>query len=194
VKGARAAGPLFGITAAAVLTACGVPPSDVIEAGAPASGIVSPGPAPTSTPGTVSLFFLHDGSLKPYPRRTGDAADIRTVVRLLFEGPTGNEAATATTRLPRLKEAPRVTIADDGISVRLPDGTPSLSRQAMLQLTCTVAYAAPPPPAAARRPTAGTDAGRAADDATAGSLHVLGDGWTMTQSGHACPVAPRPQK
>lgn len=189
------AAPLCAITAAAVLTACGVPPSDVIEAGAPASGIVSPSPAPTSTPATVSLFFLHDGSLQPYPRRTGDAAEIRTVVRLLFEGPTGNETATATTRLPRLKEAPRVTIADDGdLSVRLPDGTPSLSRQAMLQLTCTVAYAAPPSHAASRRPTAGTDAGRAAGDATAGSIHVLGDGWTMTRSGHACPVVPRPQK
>jgi hypothetical protein len=194
VKGVRGAWLLFGVAGAAVLTACGVPPSDVIEAGGPASGIVSPAPAPTSTPATVSLFFLHDGRLKPYPRRAGDSA-IGAVVRLLFEGPTGSEAATATTRLPRLKEPPRVTVVDDGsLSVRLPDGTPSQSRPAVLQLTCTVSYAARPSPAAASSPTPGTGDDRTAEYATAGKLHVSTGDWAMTRSVHACPVTARPRK
>ncbi|NJP69838.1 hypothetical protein [Streptomyces sp. C1-2] len=192
MRGARLAAPLFGLVAAAVLTACGVPPSDVIEAGAPASGMVSPDPGPTSTSPTVSLFFLRDGEPAPYPRRTADAADLEAVVRLLFEGPTREEAATATTRLPRLRTAPRVTVVDDGLlSVRLPDGTASLSRPAMLQLTCTVLHAAPPSPTVAARPTASTGGGAVAVSEGTGSLHVSGDGWMMTQSGDACPAVTR---
>ncbi|MFC8420900.1 hypothetical protein ACFUN7_08480 [Streptomyces sp. NPDC057236] len=198
MRGSRTAALLSGLTAALALTACGVPPSGVIEAGAPASGMFPPGTESPSTPATVSLFFLRDGELTPYPRRADDAGDLGVVVRLLFEGPAGNETATATTELPRPADAPRVAIDDDGaLSVWLPGETEPLSRRAMLQLTCTVHHAAPSAPTAV--PRAETEA----DDDTArestapgvpqvlGSLQVLGEGWTMTQPDDACPVAPR---
>lgn len=195
MKGSRRAALLFGLTAAVALTACGVPPSGVIEAGAPASGVFSPSSAPPSTSATVSLFFLNDGNLTPYPRRTDDAGDLGAVLRLLFEGPTATETTTATTDLPHLTGTPRVTIADDGVlSVRLPGEPTPLSRRAMLQLTCTVSHAAPSVPAAAPRADAEADGGTARGSAVPSSLHVLGDGWTMRQSDYACPVVPHPQE
>ncbi|MFI2425895.1 hypothetical protein ACH5A7_17625 [Streptomyces sp. NPDC018955] len=223
MRGSWTAALLSGLTAVAAvaLTACGVPPSGVIEAGAPASGMFAPGAAPPSTPATVSLFFLRDGDLTPYPRRTDDSGDVEAVVRLLFEGPAANGAASATTELPRLTDAPRVVIAGDGtLSVRLPGETAPLSRRAVLQLACTVGHAYPSVPTAVSRTDPEAEAkaeaearaeaeaeaeARAEADAEAdgdtarrsaepGSLQVLGDGWTMTQSDHACPVVSSPRE
>ena len=77
-----------GLTAALtlMLTACGVPPSDVIEAGEPASGMVPP-VRRHSVPAVVSLYFLDDGDLTAYPRTVGDPADLGSVVAQLFGGP-----------------------------------------------------------------------------------------------------------
>ncbi len=202
----------FTAVAALALTACGVPPSGVIEAGAPASGLISADPAPPSTPATVSLFFLRDGDLTPYPRRTDDAGDLEAVVRLLFEGPAGNETATATTELPRLTDAPRAVTVDGTLFVRLPGETEPLSRRALLQLTCTVNHVALSVPTtvshteakakakakaeaeAKARAEAGAGDVPAHGAAAPGGLQVSGDGWTMTQPDHACPVASDPQE
>jgi hypothetical protein len=197
VKGSRTAALLSGLTAAAAvaLTACGVPPSGVIEAGAPASGMVSHSATPPSTPTTISLFFLRDGELVSHPHRIDDAGNLEAVVRLLFEASAANEVPAATTELPRPTEPPRVAIADDGIlSVQLPGETAPLSRRAMLQLTCTVNHAASPAPTAVPRADAEADGDTARRSAASDSLHVFGDGWAMTQSDHACPVVPPPQE
>ncbi|OSP44649.1 hypothetical protein B7767_03595 [Streptomyces sp. 13-12-16] len=195
MRGSRTAALLSGLTAALALTACGVPPSGVIEAGAPASGMFPPDSASPTTPATVSLFFLRDGELTPYPRRADDAGDLGAVIRLLFEGPAGNETATATTELPRPADAPRVAIADDGaLSVWLPGETEPLSRQAVLQLTCTVNHAAPSAPTLVPRVETEADDDTARDSAAPSSLQVLGEGWTMTQPDDACPVAPRQEE
>ncbi|MFE4962268.1 hypothetical protein [Streptomyces sp. NPDC056660] len=185
---------LFGLTATIALAACGVPPSGVIEAGEPASGMFSHSSQP-STPATVSLFFLHDGDLTAYPRRTGDAGDLGAVVRLLFEGPTASEAATATTQLPRLTHKPGVTIVEGGtISVQLPGDAVPLSRQGMLQLACTVAQVAPSPATAIPRAHAEPDGDTARSSSVTSSLEVLGNGWTMKQPHYACPADPLPQE
>ncbi|MFG3309806.1 hypothetical protein [Streptomyces wuyuanensis] len=113
--------PLVGLAGALTLTACGVPPTGVIEAGEPASGMFSPAPRPTA-PVVVSLHFLRDGDLTAYPRELEEPADLGAVVGRLFGGPTASEAETATTALPRLKRAPDVTAGDDAVSVQLPDG------------------------------------------------------------------------
>ncbi|WP_055693248.1 hypothetical protein [Streptomyces prasinopilosus] len=182
MKGSRTAVLLSGLTAVAAvaLTACGVPPSGVIEAGAPASGMYSPSAAPPPPRTTVSLFFLRDGDLTPYPRRIDDAGDLEAVVHLLFEGPAANETATAVTELPRLTDAPRVVVADGILFVQLLGKTAPLSHRAMLQLTCTVNHAE-------------ADGGTAPGSATSLSLHVLGHGWTRTDSDHTCPVEPQPR-
>ncbi|MEV0263132.1 hypothetical protein AB0I49_17610 [Streptomyces sp. NPDC050617] len=203
MKNSRRAAPLrsglglgLGLTATLMLTltACGVPQSGVIEAGEPASGMFSASSQPP-TPATVSLFFLRDGNLTAYPRRTGDAADLQAVVRLLFEGPTAAEAATATTQLPRLTDAPRLTTGDDGmLSIRLPGGAAPLSRQAMRQLACTVKTVnhrtASPGVASEAEAVGGTGRPFAARS----SLRILGDGWTMTQSDSECPATSQPQE
>lgn len=154
----------------------------------------SPGATPPSTPATISLFFLRDGELMPYPRRIDDAGDFEAVVRLLFEGPAANEAATATTELPRLTDAPRVAIDGGILFVKLPGETAPLSRRAVLQLTCTVNHAASPVPTAVPRADAEADGDTARRSAAPSSLHVFGDGWAMTQSDHACPVVSPPQE
>ncbi|MFE9169078.1 hypothetical protein ACFYNZ_06050 [Streptomyces kebangsaanensis] len=195
MRGSRTAALLSGLTAVAAvaLTACGVPPSGVIETGAPASGMFSPSATPPPTPATISLFFLRDGELIPYPRRIDDAGDLKAVVRLLFEGPAANETATATTELPRLTDAPGMAIDSGILFVRLFGETAPLSRRAMLQLTCTVNHAASPVPTAAPRADAEADGDTARRSAAPSSLHVFGDGWAMTQSDHACPVVPQPR-
>ncbi len=169
------------------LTGCGVPTSDVIEAGAPASGM--PGPAPTKTlaePATVPLFFLTDGELTAYPRPATDAGDLASVVRLLLEGPNEKErAASATTDLPRLTGAPSVTVIDGvTITVTLPDTPTPVSREALLQLTCTVRHASPPAPTAVPRPSAEETA------PPAPTLQLTGTSWTMTSPTSACPAKP----
>ncbi|MEU8708193.1 hypothetical protein [Streptomyces sp. NPDC048565] len=179
---------LSGLMAAATLTACGVPPSGVIEAGEPASGMFSPTPRPTWFV-TTFLFFLHDGDLTAYPRRS-DTASPAVAVRMLFEGPTARESATATTELPRMSQASRVRIGDDGILVvQLPDETSPLSHRAMLQLVCTVAPVAPSLPV----PLADAEAadGAARSSSVPSGVRVRGDGWTMTQSDDACPLPPQ---
>lgn len=166
-----------GLTA---LAGCGVPTSDVIEAGAPASGM--PGPPPTTDapePATVPLFFLTDGEPTAYPRPATDAADLTSVVRLLLEGPNEKEEAmSATTDLPRLSGAPSVTVTDGHtIRVILPDTPTPVSRAALLQLTCTVRYAAAPFP----HPSGADGTPR---------LQVTGTSWTMTSPTTSCPAKP----
>ena len=197
MRGSRTAALLSGLTAVAAvaLTACGVPPSGVIETGAPASGMFSPGETPPSTPATISLFFLRDGELTPHPYQIDDAGDLEAVVRLLFEASAANETQAATTELPRLTDAPRVAIDGDGIlSVRLPGATAPLSRRAVLQLTCTVNHAASLVPTDVPRADAEADGDTARRSAAPSSLQVFGDGWEMTQSDHACPVVPPSQE
>ncbi|MFD9000066.1 hypothetical protein ACFV0T_03615 [Streptomyces sp. NPDC059582] len=185
---------LVGLTAALTAASCGVPPSDVIEAGAPASGPASPEP---SAPAAVPFYFLRNGDLKPYPRKVGDPGNFGAVVSLLFDGPTRGEAVTATTRLPRLTKAPDVTLGGDNtFSVRLLEDVPPLSHLAMLQLACTVAQLSYNPVPANADPTGAGDSAAPADpalhSAAPTSVRVLGNGWTMTQSNDSCPKPLQP--
>ncbi|MER5687927.1 hypothetical protein [Streptomyces sp. NPDC002205] len=187
---------LAGLTAALTLSACGVPPSDVIQAGEPASGMFSPG-AKSSVPTVIPVYFLHKGDLTPYPRKIGDPGDFGAVVRLLFDGPSTSEAVATTTELPRLTDTPDVTIGGDNtLSIQLPEDVPPLSHLAMRQLACTVAHVALP--SAALPADTNRDGAAAAPPVDAQrspvhtSVHVLGDGWTMTQSDSSCPDPLKP--
>ncbi|WP_436737906.1 hypothetical protein [Streptomyces sp. BBFR102] len=187
MKSIRATALSAGLLASAMLAACGVPPSGVIEAGEPASGMVSSDPRP-SPPTTTSLFFLDDGELTAYPRTTGTGS-LAVAVRMLFEGPTPRESVTATTELPRLSRASLVSLDDDGVlSVRLPDERSPLSHQGMLQLICTVALATPSLPVPLSEEE--TPDGAVLSPAAPGVVRIRGDGWTMTQSDDACPLTP----
>ncbi|MEU3301361.1 hypothetical protein ABZ729_16285 [Streptomyces sp. NPDC006678] len=198
MKGSRGTALSAGLAAALtlMLTACGVPPSDVIEAGEPASVVRHPSPTP-SVPVVVSLYFLDDGALTAYPRPVGDPGDLGSVVAQLFGGPTTEEAVTATTELPRLTDTPDVTADSSNlVSVKLPQGVARLSRPAMLQLACTVAHASGPftalPADAQRNGALATPPVDAQRSPAHTSVQVLGSGWTMTQSADSCPDLPQP--
>ncbi|MEU2432046.1 hypothetical protein ABZ611_21475 [Streptomyces sp. NPDC007861] len=188
---------LAGLAAALSLTACGVPPSDVIQAGEPASGMFSAAPK-ASAPVVVFLYFLDDGVLTAHPRTIAGPADLGTVVGALFGGPTPGETMTVTTELPRLTDAPVVTAGRGvkDVSIKLPGDAAPFSRPAMLQLACTVAHVSRSltAPSLDADPD-GSPAAPAADaqrSPARTSVHVLGDGWTMRQSADSCPEPPRP--
>ncbi|MEU1198656.1 hypothetical protein ABZ446_20750 [Streptomyces sp. NPDC005813] len=170
---------LVGLAATLTLSACGVPPSGVIEAGEPASGILPS--SPPSVPVVVSLYFLHDGALKAYPRKMVDPVEVGTLMGQLFDGPTKSESVTATTQLPRLAETPEVTAdSGNGVTIKLPDDAAPFSRSAVLQLACTVAQVSG---SFAKVPSNAHRDGALPST----SVHVLGDGWTRTQSADSCP-------
>ncbi|MBM9507848.1 hypothetical protein [Actinacidiphila acididurans] len=201
MKAARAVAPLVGLVSALTLAACGVPPSGVIQAGTPASGMYVPRPTP-ATPTPVLIYFVHDGVLRPFPRKIVDPGDFGAVVRFLFYGPIAGEARTATTELPRLKATPEVEISGDAngntLSVKLPQDVPPLTHLAMLQLVCTVAHMTPPTSPAL--PTPGTSGAALAAPAfptpqgqrplSLTGVQVTGNGWTITQSDTSCPDPP----
>ncbi|MFF3561357.1 hypothetical protein ACFYXS_15075 [Streptomyces sp. NPDC002574] len=194
MKGSRAAALLVGLTAALTLAACGVPPSGVIQAGEPATGIQAPRPKPAG-PAIAPFYFLHNGELAAYPRKFESPGDFAGVVGSLFDGPTAAESLTATTELPRLGPSPDVTLDADTLTIRLPDGIAPLSHPAMLQLACTVAQVpaatAPLPPGVSGGAASVDPSLQARNTAPPSSVRVVGDGWTLTQSDAPCPNRPQ---
>ncbi|WP_431963823.1 hypothetical protein [Actinacidiphila sp. bgisy160] len=193
MKRARPAALAAGFAAALTLTACGVPPSGVIEAGEPASGMSSPS-SKTAHPMLFSVYFLHDGKLKSYLRKTVHPGDVAGAVQTLFAGPAPNENATVTTELPLLGLDGEldVRVGSGVVSVRLPKGVPAFTHPAMLQLACTVASVSG---SAASLPPAGTVGGASTVPTPAASrvpghrtVRVLGDGWVKVQTAGSCPA------
>ncbi|MFI0238746.1 hypothetical protein [Streptomyces sp. NPDC016845] len=166
----RRTAPLLGTAALALgLAGCGVPPSEVVEVGEPATGM---------SPATVVYFLARDaavgqppepegasaeaadgaapdepiaadgpGSLQgvPRPAAATGADPVSYAVRKLLAGPTAAEAGTLTTALPRLPDASRLAVetgsASGAVVVRFPAGTDQPSVTGLRQLACTVARA-----------------------------------------------------
>ncbi|MEU0068311.1 hypothetical protein ABZ027_01855 [Streptomyces sp. NPDC006332] len=75
----------------AVLTACGIPATDVVEAGGPASGIEA----------RVRVYFVVDDGLFGVYRGVDGRVDVRTAMDALLQGPTDREGVKGvTTELP----------------------------------------------------------------------------------------------
>jgi hypothetical protein len=180
---------LTGLAAALVVAGCGVPPSGVIEAGDPATGM---------TPG-VNLYFLgHNGSLVAVPRQVPVGAGVATAVRLVFAGPVGIEGKEVTTELPQLKIPPAVTVENDGtFLVQLFEQVAPFSKRATEQLTCTVVAAPFPDPVPTEVPssvptaTPPPTAPSARRELAARHLRVLVEGpdLQLISKGAPCPVA-----
>ncbi|MEW2522031.1 hypothetical protein [Actinacidiphila alni] len=193
----RAAGPpLCLVAGAALLTACGVPTSGVIQAGEPAMGM---------RPG-VSVYFVSDGELRAVPRTAPADAGLRTALRILFDGPAASETTTLGTELPRLSGAPKVAVHGATVVVGLPPGVARLTPLATGQLACTVAAnplqgrpsaadpvptrpggqapAVPPASNGAASPNVPTtrDPGGAVAE-----VRVTGDGWSVSRTTDDCP-------
>ncbi|MFC4033111.1 hypothetical protein ACFO3J_16685 [Streptomyces polygonati] len=200
VKGGRRPALLAGLLAVCALSACGVPPSDVIQAGEPATGM---------PPGTLLYFLSGDGALVAVPR--GGAPDVALAVDQVFKGPTATEVADVRTQLPRLPSPPAVKDVSGTVLVELPAGVAPLTPLAVRQLTCTVAAAYRAEPSTAKRlaakrsgigrsvpagpvPTvppevSGSSPGAPYPGGGAGVLvvRISGAGWARTQMALDCP-------
>ncbi|MEU6345711.1 hypothetical protein ABZ883_32695 [Streptomyces sp. NPDC046977] len=193
MKRSRAWAPAAGLVAALALSACGIPPSGVIQAGPAASGIV----ADAKPAALTDVYFLVDGNPAPYARKVAEPGDLGSVLGLLFDGPTSAEAALATTELPHMIAVPKTAIDDGTASVLLPENFPPFSHAAMLQLTCTVTHATglqdPGSLASAGGSGGAPDDSFQAQKASAiKNVRALGNGWTRTLPADACPVPVSP--
>jgi hypothetical protein len=180
----RGAAWLAGLGAALALSACGVPPSGVIQAGDGATGLV---PA-----FSVNLYFVTGSSLAPFPRSTSRAPGIPTAVDLLFDGPAPADGTQAGTRLPQPATEPEVQVDGSGVIVHLPGIAAPLDQLALRQLVCTVSGVAagtridPAGPAVPTRtagpatPPLGTPPATAVPGGGNMTVLVTGTGWKRT--------------
>ncbi|GHH85642.1 hypothetical protein GCM10018793_54450 [Streptomyces sulfonofaciens] len=185
MRGTRIAALLTGAAAALMMTACGVPPSSVVEAGEPATGM----------PAGVEVYFLAGGRLVAVPRRAPGTPDLATAVRLLFAGPTGAESSRLTTALPLLPRPPLVKDGGDTVVVRLPARTDPLGTRGQQQLMCTVVHAPDPywdrrgalaPPAGGRKPVPPVTS-PPGGAARALIVRVIGTDWEVDLGSGSCP-------
>lgn len=91
---------------ALLLAGCGVPQDDAPRAldpaNAPAGALPSPSPSPEPEPvgdATVALYFLRAGQLVPVTRPVPPSTSARSLLALLFAGPTPAEQTTGATSL-----------------------------------------------------------------------------------------------
>ncbi|UYQ61932.1 hypothetical protein [Streptomyces peucetius] len=137
--------------AALLLGGCGVPETDVIAAGGPATVQVFP----VSSNGLVLFFRSPDGELMPVIRfldsgfespesPESPGASTPETVTALFAGPVENErTAGLTDGLPELPRGGLVRVVPDpqgGVEVTLPIVLGDLDHLAVRQLVCTVAF------------------------------------------------------
>ncbi|WP_051831838.1 hypothetical protein [Streptomyces violens] len=129
--GAVAAALLVG-----TLAGCGIEPSDVIDAGEPATGLKSDGQAPAD----VQLFFLASTGLRSAARSADRPATPQGAVDLLLTGPNAAERQRGlTTALPDLRGRVTVTSREGRLTVTMPDDPEKLDQPALSQLVCTAA-------------------------------------------------------
>ncbi|GAA2505855.1 hypothetical protein [Streptomyces gobitricini] len=133
--------------AALLLAGCGIPETDVVAAGGPATVQIVPYPSTS-----LFLFFRSpDGRLMPVTRFLDDAPETpdspgvgtaRTVSEL-FAGPLENERRVGLTDgLPDLPETPvrAAPHPDGGVEVMVPIDLNALDDLAIRQLVCTIAF------------------------------------------------------
>ncbi|MEU6389425.1 hypothetical protein [Streptomyces sp. NPDC046939] len=161
-NGTRRRAQALGTAALALgLAGCGVPPSEVVEVGEPATGmspaamvyfLAADDPSDHLTdpvsgvPSSAPRAADGPGSLRGVPRPAAATGTdpVSYAVRQLLAGPTAAEARTLTTALPRLKDPSRLGVetgASGTVVVRLPPGSDRPSATGLRQLACTVARA-----------------------------------------------------
>lgn len=133
------------VAAVALLTACGVRQSEVIEAGGPATVTVFP----VEEQRMILFFVSSEGRLTPvstpiFPGRDKEYAGPVPVVRALsglFAGPSAEaRAAGLHTELPPLEGETTVKSSSARVAIRVPFAVRGLGKTAVRQLVCTLAY------------------------------------------------------
>lgn len=123
--------PLTLCTLLATVTACGIQPTPVLNAGEPPTGVAT---------GPFLYFISADGPRLTMVRRTtGRLGDIRGAVELLLAGPDAAERAQGlASQVPRSTSSVEVEPVDNGTRVTVPIEQP-LTRLARGQIVCTAA-------------------------------------------------------
>ncbi|GAA3159175.1 MULTISPECIES: hypothetical protein [Streptomyces] len=129
---------------------CGIEPSDVIDAGAPATGVQAPGRPETG----VQLFFYGPAGLRSATRPAKEPADPQFALDLLRGGPDHAERQRGlSSALPELSGPLRAHAGEGRVDIGLPVPPRKLDTAALSQLVCTAANAAVPggrPPSSVR--------------------------------------------
>ncbi|KUL34337.1 hypothetical protein ADL22_30210 [Streptomyces sp. NRRL F-4489] len=144
---ARLAAPaaLAGALAVALgvaLAGCGIEPTDVIDAGEPASGLRAPG---KPTPADVQLYFYGPEGLHPATRRAKEPLDPQAAIDLLAEGPNHAERMRGLSSvLPKFPAPLTATTGPGRVVINLPVNAKLLDPASLNQLVCTAANARVP--------------------------------------------------
>ncbi|MER7379903.1 hypothetical protein [Streptomyces lanatus] len=133
-----------------LLGGCGIPETDVIEAGGPASV-----QAFFNRDSDMLLFFrAPDGGMSPVirtpdrdPGATAGPIPTEKIIQALLDGPRDEDrAAGLTTALPAPGTGPTIEVdpSPGRVTTRLPLSVKNLNAAALRQLTCTIAYSEDP--------------------------------------------------
>ncbi|HET6287777.1 MAG TPA: hypothetical protein VFG15_13645, partial [Amycolatopsis sp.] len=111
---------------------CGVRPTDVLDGGAPASGV----------PEGMRIYFASDQGLRGVSRPDKEITDLSAAVKLVIAGPNEAELAAGLTDLTAVTGEFSATALGGQVTVRLPR-TPvtGVAGMAAGQLVCTLSRA-----------------------------------------------------
>lgn len=134
------AGALAGVLSGA-LTGCGIAPTDVIDAGEPASGVKAPG-EPVAD---VQLFFYGPSGLRSATRPAKAPVDPEQAIQLLMEGPNHAERMRGLSSvLPKFPGRLTAASGEGTVVITLPMNAKLLDSASLNQLVCTAANARVP--------------------------------------------------
>lgn len=134
------AGVLTGALAGG-LTGCGIAPTDVIDAGEPATGVKSPGQPAAD----VQLFFYGPSGLRSATRRAKVPVDPEMAIDMLMKGPNHAERMRGLSSvLPKFPGPLTATTHVGSVVITLPMDVKRLDSASLNQLVCTAANARVP--------------------------------------------------
>ncbi|OXM43533.1 GerMN domain-containing protein [Amycolatopsis alba] len=123
---------IVSLAAVALVACCGVRPTEVLDGGAPASGI----------PEGMRIYFASDKGLRGVSRPDKEITDLAAAVKLVIAGPNEAELAAGLTDLTAVTGEFSASAAEGQVTVRLPR-TPvtGVAGMAAGQLVCSLSRA-----------------------------------------------------
>ncbi|QZY19057.1 lipoprotein [Streptomyces decoyicus] len=128
-------------TLAGALAGCGIAPTDVIDAGEPATGVRSPGQPEAE----VQLFFYGPSGLRSATRRAKTPVDPEQAIEILMKGPNHAERMRGLSSvLPKFPGSLTADARAGSVEITLPINVKRLDSASLNQLVCTAANARVP--------------------------------------------------
>ncbi|MFI9352371.1 hypothetical protein [Streptomyces lydicus] len=137
----RVMGGVVSGALAGALAGCGIAPTDVIDAGEPASGVKSPGQPAAD----VQLFFYGPSGLRSATRPAKAPVEPEQAIQLLMEGPNHAERMRGLSSvLPQFPGRLTAATGQGTVVITLPVNAKLLDSASLNQLVCTAANARVP--------------------------------------------------